>query len=150
MSSIKGFLESSAANPDEVLQYIKDNKYVVVDFTATWCGPCKLMKPKFAQFSETYKNIQFVMVDVDEFSPIAAHYGVSAMPTFKLIKDGKVVDEIVGANAAALEQKLKKFDEEAKSAKEEAPKEAEAAKEEAPKETEAAKEEAPKEAEAEN
>ncbi|KAJ2450048.1 hypothetical protein EV183_004544 [Coemansia sp. RSA 2336] len=133
MASIKGFLEASADSKDDVLKYVEASKYAVVDFTATWCGPCKLMKPKFNKLSETYTNVQFVMVDVDEFSEVAAHYNVSAMPTFKLIKDGKVVDEIVGANAAVLEQKVKQFDEEAKAAKEEAP-----------------KEEAPKEAEAEN
>ncbi|KAJ2841476.1 hypothetical protein IWW36_006246, partial [Coemansia brasiliensis] len=123
MSSIKEFLKPDDAKPEEALKHIKNSKIAVIDFTATWCGPCKLMKPKFKAFSEKYKNVQFIMVDVDEFSSIAAEYNVNAMPTFKFTKNGEVVDEIVGANATGLEEKLKKFEEEAKPAEEEEAKE---------------------------
>jgi large subunit ribosomal protein L40e len=78
-------------------------KLVVVDFTATWCGPCQRIAPFFAQLAEKYPDCVFVKVDVDENEDVAQECGVSAMPTFKAFKDGKQVDELVGASNEKLE-----------------------------------------------
>merc|ERR1712226_286467 len=75
-------------------------KLVVIDFTATWCGPCQRIAPKFVEWEGTFK------VDVDENEETAAAYGVSAMPTFKFIKGGQKVGEVVGANEAAILAKI--------------------------------------------
>ncbi|KAL2006229.1 hypothetical protein VTN00DRAFT_9883 [Thermoascus crustaceus] len=80
---------------------------VVLDCFATWCGPCKAIAPKVAEFSERYPNAKFYQIDVDQLSDVAADLGVRAMPTFLLFKDGEQVGEIVGANAAALEAAIK-------------------------------------------
>lgn len=82
-----------------------NNKIVAVDFTASWCGPCKMIGPKFEEMSKTYTNIQFVKVDVDENDEVASAEGISAMPTFKFYKGGEKVDEMVGAS----EENLKKL-----------------------------------------
>ena len=82
---------------------------VVVDFFATWCGPCKVISPRFHQFSDTYKNITFIQVDVDELPNVAQECGIRAMPTFQIFKDGKMVEEIVGADPNKLEAAIKKY-----------------------------------------
>ncbi|KAJ1921137.1 hypothetical protein IWQ60_006828 [Tieghemiomyces parasiticus] len=82
---------------------IKNNARVIVDFSATWCGPCKTIAPIFAKLSETYGNIKFVKVDVDDVAEVAQAYSVTAMPTFLSFKDGSVVGEpLRGANPSAL------------------------------------------------
>jgi thioredoxin 1 len=76
---------------------------VVLDFFATWCGPCKVIAPKVSKFSDDYPQAKFFKVDVDEAVDVAQELGIRAMPTFLLFKNGKKVSEIVGANERALE-----------------------------------------------
>mmetsp|Transcript_39911 Transcript_39911/g.82988 ORF Transcript_39911/g.82988 Transcript_39911/m.82988 type:complete len:173 (+) Transcript_39911:141-659(+) len=86
-----------------------EGKLVVIDFTATWCGPCKMIAPLFKELSEKMSNIVFLKVDVDENPDTAAKYNVSAMPTFVFIKGGTVVDRLMGANPARLEELLQEY-----------------------------------------
>ena len=62
------------------------DKLVVIDFFATWCGPCKMIAPKIEEMEQSMKNVVFLKVDVDEAEDAASEYEVSAMPTFILIK----------------------------------------------------------------
>lgn len=71
---------------------------VVIDFTATWCGPCKMIAPFFEEKSGEFTNIIFVKVDVDDLDDVAAACGISAMPTFQAYKSGKKVSDVVGAS----------------------------------------------------
>ncbi|KAL1884745.1 mitochondrial thioredoxin [Paecilomyces lecythidis] len=81
---------------------------VVVDFFATWCGPCKAVAPTIGKLSETYTNVRFIQVDVDKAGSIAQQLGVRAMPTFVLFKDGKELEKrVVGANVKELEEAIK-------------------------------------------
>jgi len=75
-----------------------DGKLVVVDFTATWCPPCQMIKPKFQELSEKETDVVFVAVDVDENDGTAAECGISCMPTFIFFKNGKQVHKIEGAD----------------------------------------------------
>lgn len=80
------------------------NRLVVVDFYATWCGPCKLIAPKLEAMAQEFKDdIVVLKVDVDENEEIAAEYKVEAMPTFVFIKSKAVVTRFSGAN----EQKVR-------------------------------------------
>ncbi|XP_046576714.1 thioredoxin-like [Haliotis rubra] len=81
---------------------------VVVDFFATWCPPCTGIAPFFEALSVKYPLVVFIKVDVDENEETAAVCEVEAMPTFKFYKDGKQVDELVGASQVDLEAKVEK------------------------------------------
>nr|AAF05765.1 thioredoxin [Schizosaccharomyces pombe] len=94
------------SDSSEFKSIVCQDKLVVVDFFATWCGPCKAIAPKFEQFSNTYSDATFIKVDVDQLSEIAAEAGVHAMPSFFLYKNGEKIEEIVGANPAKLEVRL--------------------------------------------
>eukprot|EP00833_Pecoramyces_ruminatium_P018435 jgi/Orpsp1_1/1192467/evm.model.d7180000093538.1 len=86
---------------------IANEKCSVVDFYATWCGPCKMIHPRFEKFSETYTNISFYQVNVDQAEDVTAHCGIQCMPTFKFFKAGQLIKEIQGANVRAIEDALK-------------------------------------------
>jgi thioredoxin 1 len=80
------------------------NQLVVIDFSATWCGPCKAIAPLFSSLSDEMQNVVFLKVDVDDNPDTAAKYSVSAMPTFLFIKGGTVVDRLMGANPSRLQE----------------------------------------------
>jgi thioredoxin len=77
---------------------IKDNNLVVLDFSATWCGPCKVLAPQLEALSKVYQNVVFLKVDVDEFEDIASTHQISAMPTIMFYKNGHLLknDTVVG------------------------------------------------------
>ncbi|KAM0717598.1 hypothetical protein Q7P37_007450 [Cladosporium fusiforme] len=80
---------------------------MVVDFFATWCGPCKVIAPQVVKMSDNYKDTRFFKIDVDEVPEVAQQESVRAMPTFLLYKNGEKVSEVVGANPTALEAAIK-------------------------------------------
>ncbi|KAL2532127.1 Thioredoxin H2 [Abeliophyllum distichum] len=84
------------------------NKLIVVDFSASWCGPCKFMEPVFNDMSSKYTDVDFAKIDVDELSDVAKEFAVQAMPTFLLLKQGKEVERVVGAKRDELEKKILK------------------------------------------
>merc|ERR1712146_408539 len=78
-------------------------KLVVVDFTATWCGPCQRIAPIFAKLADEMPDVVFVKVDVDENEETAGACGIQAMLTFQFYKNGTKVHEFSGAS----EEKIK-------------------------------------------
>ncbi len=83
---------------------------VLVDFYADWCGPCKRMSPVVEELAEEYDGKAKVgKVNVDQQQMLAAQFGVMSIPTFLIIKNGKVIDRAMGAMPKeALEDKLKR------------------------------------------
>lgn len=81
-----------------------ENKLVVMDFSAEWCGPCKQIAPFFSSLSIETPDVVFVKIDVDDNAETAAKYSVSAMPTFVFIKNGEVVERLMGANLDRLQE----------------------------------------------
>ena len=80
---------------DEVL---KNEKPVLVDFWATWCGPCRMIAPIIDQLANEYDGRAVVgKVDVDEEPELARRYGVMSIPTLVVIKNGEVVNKVIGA-----------------------------------------------------
>ncbi|KAI8836763.1 Allergen Cop c 2 [Chytriomyces cf. hyalinus JEL632] len=93
---------------EEYEKLIGSEKTAVVDWFATWCGPCKVISPVFAEMAKEYTNLVFVKVDVDEVPEAAEGAGIRAMPTFQFYKSGKKIDELVGANAGKLRELIAK------------------------------------------
>ncbi|CDS14151.1 hypothetical protein LRAMOSA06321 [Lichtheimia ramosa] len=96
-------------NLEEFKKLISENKKVAIDFHATWCGPCKLIAPKFKKLAAEFPEIVYAKIDVDDVPDVAAEAGVRAMPTFLFYKDGEKFDEVVGANAAKLGEAIEKL-----------------------------------------
>ncbi|XP_029603952.1 thioredoxin-like [Oncorhynchus mykiss] len=88
---------------DKALEEAGD-KLVVVDFTATWCGPCQSIAPFFKGLSENYQSVVFLKVDVDDAPDVASFCDIKCMPTFHFYKNQKKVEEFSGSNQAKLEE----------------------------------------------
>lgn len=69
---------------------------VLVDFWATWCGPCKMIAPVVEEVSKEVSNARFVKIDVDENENLANKYQISSIPTLMIFKNGTPVDTLVG------------------------------------------------------
>jgi thioredoxin 1 len=80
---------------------------ILVDFWAEWCGPCRIVAPVLEQLAADYKGKARVgKVNVDEHSAIASKYGVQSIPTLLLFKQGKVVEQYIGATSRDVLSKL--------------------------------------------
>lgn len=69
---------------------------VLVDFWASWCGPCKMLGPIFEEISNEVEGVKFVKLNVDENPSTASRYRVGSIPTVLAVKNGRVVDTMVG------------------------------------------------------
>ena len=79
-------------------EVLRSDKPVLVDFWATWCGPCRMLAPVIAQIAEEKEGqIKVGKVDVDEEPELAIRYGISSIPCLKVFKNGEVVKSSVGA-----------------------------------------------------
>lgn len=81
---------------NELKELIQKNKFVVVDFYANWCGPCKVLSSTIDGIKEKYQDVVFVKSDV-ETDEASTEYGVRNLPTLIFFKDGEVVNRLTGA-----------------------------------------------------
>uniref|UniRef100_A0A7S2RF49 Thioredoxin domain-containing protein n=1 Tax=Eucampia antarctica TaxID=49252 RepID=A0A7S2RF49_9STRA len=85
---------------------------VIVDYSTTWCGPCKVIAPKFDELSDKYTDAKFLKVIGDaspEASQLMKREGVRSVPSFHLFVNGEKVDVVNGANAEAIEAAITKY-----------------------------------------
>lgn len=101
----------SVKSQDEYASLKSTSPLLVLDFYATWCGPCKSIGPVFDKLSDKAENAacKFARIDVDQLKSVARECQVTAMPTFIFFKDGVQVDQLKGADPRALETKITKL-----------------------------------------
>ncbi|KAL6607768.1 hypothetical protein ACP70R_040831 [Stipagrostis hirtigluma subsp. patula] len=91
----------------ELTIWLSDQRYeVVANFSATWCGPCRVIAPIYAEMSKTYPQLMFLTIDVDDLMDFSSSWDIRATPTFFFLKNGQQVDKLVGANKPELEKKV--------------------------------------------
>ncbi|BEJ17509.1 hypothetical protein CspHIS471_0609100 [Cutaneotrichosporon sp. HIS471] len=89
---------------NQIVKSLPASQLLVVDFHAVWCGPCHAIAPVLAQLAQKYPHVKFVKIDVDAQAELARRFQISAMPTFKFLKGGQVIDELRGASPPQLQQ----------------------------------------------
>ena len=95
---------------EEEFNKFTDEGNVVVDFYATWCGPCRMLAPIMEELSEENQSIKFAKLDVDEVSQVASRYMIASIPTLLFFKDGTLVETQIGfSSKEALQAKLKEL-----------------------------------------
>lgn len=83
-------------NKDNFNEILENNEVVIIDFWAPWCGPCRALGPIMEEVSESYPNIVFGKVNVDNEEELASLFRVTSIPLVVKIKDKKVVDSFLG------------------------------------------------------
>jgi len=79
---------------DNLKEIISEHETVVVQYSATWCGNCKIMKPKFKKLASEYENASFVIADAEKFPESRTLAKVDNLPTFALFKNGEFVNQV--------------------------------------------------------
>ncbi|XP_020590067.1 thioredoxin H4-1-like [Phalaenopsis equestris] len=98
---------------EKISEAKKEGKIVVVNFSAAWCGPCRVIIPFFAELSLQYPQLFFLSVDVDDLPDLCTSMDIHATPTFFFFRDGNQIDKLVGANKPELHKKILAFAESA-------------------------------------
>ena len=83
-------------NAEEYAEIINSTTPVVIDFHATWCGPCKVLSPILEELNNEIDGVEFVKLDVDQHPQIAGQNQVMGVPTVVILKDGEVKERFVG------------------------------------------------------
>lgn len=90
----KNTIELTDANFDQ--EVLKCSKPVVVDFTASWCGPCQMIAPVIEEVAGEHPEWKIGKLDVDKSLSVAQRYGIMSVPTIAIFREGKIFDTIVG------------------------------------------------------
>ena len=82
-------------------EVLNSDKPVLVDFWASWCGPCRMLSPVVDEVAQERSDIKVCKINVDDEQELAAQYGVMSIPTLLVFRDGKLVNQAVGARPKA-------------------------------------------------
>uniref|UniRef100_A0A6P7F9E9 Thioredoxin-2-like n=1 Tax=Diabrotica virgifera virgifera TaxID=50390 RepID=A0A6P7F9E9_DIAVI len=82
---------------------------VILEFIASWCGPCKMIGPKVEQLAKRFQDILFFRIDVDEFEDISLQCEVTSMPTFVFMQNNETLETLIGANSKKLLQAVNTY-----------------------------------------
>ncbi|MCJ0741787.1 thioredoxin family protein [Pedobacter montanisoli] len=100
------FLELTA---DNLQQYVAENQKVMVQYAATWCGNCRIMKPKFKKLASENEDVAFLIVDAEKFPESRKLAKVDNLPTFAAFENGSLVEQVQTNKAEVLTQLFDKI-----------------------------------------
>lgn len=86
-----------------------NDKKAIICFSATWCIPCKKIKPLYQSFSKKYSNIKFYEIDIDEEEQLVNEMNIKSIPTFVFLENGKKINEFVGSDIEKLKEMIEEF-----------------------------------------
>ncbi len=95
---------------DNLQEIVDNNGKVAVQYAATWCGNCKIMKPKFKKLSTEKEDITFVIADAEQFPESRKLASVTNLPTFAIFKDGKLINQVQTNKADVLKELVNELD----------------------------------------
>jgi len=97
LTDINDFVNYSKSNP---------SKLIVLDFTASWCGPCKSLTPFITYLKEQYENVDFYAIDIedDETETITTTFNIQKVPTFIYYKNGEICNRMIGTDKSKIEE----------------------------------------------
>lgn len=82
------------------IEVVKASEPVIIDFYATWCGPCKVTKPIFVELAAEYVGrVKFVCLNIDQHRNLAIKFGITSIPTFIITKQGQVLGKVIGGKS---------------------------------------------------
>ena len=91
-------------------EVLKNSKTVVVDFFATWCGPCQMLMPVLEEIAKERDDFDIIEIDVDKAQELAMEYDIEAVPTMIIFKNGTAIDRLGGYHPKEeLEEELKRY-----------------------------------------
>lgn len=97
-------------NKEELENLLKQDKIVIVDFFAEWCGPCQMITPVLEQLAEECSDVDILKVDIDEEQALAINYGIEVVPTLMIFKNGEKKDVLQGLRSKSeLLEKIEKL-----------------------------------------
>ena len=105
----RNFSLISLKSSDELSKLVDEagNKLITLQYTAKWCGPCQQIAPLIDDLStELADTVDFLKIDVDELNELASEANITSVPTFHLIKNGELVDNISGADINKLKESI--------------------------------------------
>ena len=92
--------KANFVNEDEFKQLLADNQLVVADYTATWCGPCRVVSPLIDKLATEYENRAVVVkIDIDQNKDNAKTYGIRSIPAVLVFRDGELVESLFGSKS---------------------------------------------------
>ena len=98
---------------EELKSYSKNNssRLIVIDFKATWCGPCKAIKPFIDYLKDNYKNVDFIEIDIEDedTETITNTFEIKKVPTFVYYKNDKLCDSLIGINKGNIEELVNEY-----------------------------------------
>ena len=91
-------------NEDVLQDVVQNNETVLVQFSAGWCGNCRIMKPKFKKMASEHEGVEFIVIDAEKFPNSRSLAKVDNLPTFAAFKNGKLVNQIQTNKAESLKE----------------------------------------------
>lgn len=91
---------------DNLSSYLADNEKVIVQYGASWCGVCRIFKPKFKDFSDKNEGIAFIYVDAEKFPKSREHAEITNLPPFACFKSGELVTQKQGSNEKIIQDMI--------------------------------------------
>ncbi|CAH9060037.1 unnamed protein product [Cuscuta epithymum] len=100
-------LVTDVENWEEIIsQANKNAQIVVVNFSASWCNPCRIAAPAYRYLADKYTSVKFLTVDVDNLAEFSNSWDIKATPTFIFLKEGRQMDRMVGGSKHELEKRI--------------------------------------------